>query len=94
MSTDDSAMHCEVRLAATRQALRRFLEAPDAASRPVNDTPQAGGFPRSQTMRWLCGSKGMTVPALLGLGLLAYKSRMARRLLSLLPVTSIFRFLQ
>lgn len=78
-----------VRLAASREELRRVLEPPQQESRVDGVPGDAAGFPRSRTMRMLMSGRGLgTLGAMVG-GLLISRPSLALRLMRMLPVGAV-----
>ena len=83
-----------VRLAQSREELRRLLDPPPAQSSTGETAANGhGGFPRSHTMQMLLSSRGLgTLGALAG-GLLIARPALALRLLRFVPAGSVAKML-
>jgi hypothetical protein len=79
------------RLAESREQLRRLFE-PDAGA-STGRGKAAGGFPRSRTMRALTSGRGLGTVAAIGGSLLFSRSTLLRRVLRMVPVGAVAKFI-
>ena len=97
MADPDEAARTEilVRLAASRQEIRRLLDPPrnEAAARDSISGGGSGEFPRSRTMQMLMNGRGLGTLGAIAAGLLMARPALALRLLRMLPVSAIARTL-
>ena len=88
--TSDSRSATLVKMAESRAEIRRVLEPPP---HPAGSDQDAGGFPRSRTMKLLLSGRGVgTVGAVVG-GLLMARPALAIRLLRMIPAGAVARML-
>ncbi|HEY6621062.1 MAG TPA: hypothetical protein VIY68_16060 [Steroidobacteraceae bacterium] len=84
-----------IRLAQSREELRRILDPPPAQSNGSGAGPDhnPSGFPRSRTMQMLLSGRGLgTLGALAG-GLLIARPALALRLLRFVPASAVAKML-
>jgi hypothetical protein len=84
-----------VRMAASRQELRRVLDPPrnDSEGRASASNEDSGDFPRSRTMRMLMNGRGLGTLGAVAAGLLMARPALALRLLRMLPVSALAKTL-
>jgi hypothetical protein len=92
---DSAEAEILVRLAVSREEIRRLLDPPraesDEGSRPNH--PSADVFPRSRTLQMLMGGRGLGVMGALAGGLFLARPGLALRLLRMLPTGTVARML-
>jgi hypothetical protein len=96
MTDQDEAARAEilVRLAASREELRRLLlDPPRNESAGAGSGEALGGFPRSRTMRMLMNGRGLGTLGAVASGLLIARPALALRLLRMLPVSAVAKTL-
>jgi hypothetical protein len=97
MTVRDEAARTEilVRLAASREELRRILDPSrnDAGTHGPMPGERPGDFPRSRTMQMLMNGRGVGTLGAVAAGLLIARPALALRLLRMLPAGAIAKTL-
>lgn len=97
MAAQNEAARAEIlaRLAQSREELRALLDPPrkepGADGGAIPDSPR--GFPRSRTMQWLMGERGLGILGAAAAGLLMARPGFALRLLRTLPAGGLAKML-
>jgi hypothetical protein len=95
MTEQDEAARAEilVRLAASREELRRLFD-PSRGESSVRGSGEAlGGFPRSRTMQMLMNGRGLGTLGAVASGLLIARPGLAFKLLRMLPLSAVAKAL-